>query len=49
MIIKEIEIYRLSIPMESFVIATGTMDYAQNTFVKIQQISPQQVDYMIIK
>lgn len=35
MIIKEIEIYRLSIPMEPFVIATGTMDYAQNTFVKI--------------
>lgn len=35
MIIKEIEIYRLSIPMEPFVIATGTMDYAQNTFIKI--------------
>jgi len=35
MIIKKIEIYRLSIPMEPFVIATGTMDYAQNTFIKI--------------
>jgi L-alanine-DL-glutamate epimerase-like enolase superfamily enzyme len=35
MTIKEIEIYRLSIPMEPFVIATGTMDYAQNTFIKI--------------
>lgn len=35
MVIKEIEIYRLSIPMEPFVIATGTMDYAQNTFIKI--------------
>jgi len=35
MIITEIEIYRLSIPMEPFVIATGTMDYAQNTFIRI--------------
>ena len=35
MIIKEIQIYRLSISMEPFVIATGTMDYAQNTFIKI--------------
>lgn len=35
MIITKIEIYRLSIPMEPFVIATGTMDYAQNTFVRI--------------
>lgn len=35
MLIKEIEIYRLSIPMEPFVIATGTMEYAQNTFIKI--------------
>jgi len=35
MIITEIQIYRLSIPMEPFVIATGTMDYAQNTFIKI--------------
>lgn len=35
MLIKEIEIYRLSIPMEPFVIATGVMDYAQNTFIKV--------------
>ncbi|MHC8948158.1 mandelate racemase/muconate lactonizing enzyme family protein [Sphingobacterium hungaricum] len=35
MLINRIEIYRLSIPMEAFVIATGTMDYAQNTCVKI--------------
>lgn len=33
--ITEIEIYRLSIPMEPFVIATGTMDFAQNTFIRI--------------
>ncbi|MVZ61580.1 mandelate racemase/muconate lactonizing enzyme family protein [Sphingobacterium humi] len=36
MTIREIEIYRLSIPMEPFVIATGTMDYAQNTFIRIK-------------
>ena len=35
MLIKSIEIYRLSIPMEPFVIATGVMEYAQNTFIKI--------------
>lgn len=35
MLIKEIEIYRLSIPMEPFVIATGVMEFAQNTFVKV--------------
>ncbi|SFS94052.1 mandelate racemase/muconate lactonizing enzyme family protein [Sphingobacterium wenxiniae] len=35
MIITEIEIYRLRIPMEPFVIATGTMDYAQNTFIRV--------------
>ena len=35
MIITAVEIYRLSIPMEPFVIATGTMDYAQNTFIKV--------------
>lgn len=28
-------IYRFSIPMEPFVIATGTMDYAQNTFIRV--------------
>ncbi|WDF68127.1 dipeptide epimerase [Sphingobacterium oryzagri] len=33
--IRQIEIYRLSIPMEPFVIATGTMDYAQNTFIRV--------------
>ncbi|WP_140937445.1 mandelate racemase/muconate lactonizing enzyme family protein [Sphingobacterium lumbrici] len=33
--ITQIEIYRLSILMEPFVIATGTMDYAQNTFIRI--------------
>ncbi|MEN5087291.1 dipeptide epimerase [Sphingobacterium faecium] len=33
--ITEIEIYRLSIPMEPFVIATGTMDFAQNTFIRV--------------
>lgn len=35
MIITHIEIFRLSIPMEPFVIATGTMDYAQNTCIKV--------------
>lgn len=35
MLIDRIEIYRLSIPMEPFVIATGTMDFAQNMFIKI--------------
>lgn len=33
--ITHTEIYRFSIPMEPFVIATGTMDFAQNVFVKI--------------
>lgn len=33
--ITHTSIYRFSIPMEPFVIATGTMDYAQNTFVCI--------------
>lgn len=33
--ITEIEIYRFSIPMEPFAIATGTMDFAQNTLIKI--------------
>ncbi|WP_156306240.1 mandelate racemase/muconate lactonizing enzyme family protein [Sphingobacterium endophyticum] len=35
MLIQKIEIYRLSIPMEPFVIATGIMEFAQNTFVKV--------------
>lgn len=30
------DIYRFSIPMEPFVIATGTMDFAQNVFIRIQ-------------
>jgi L-alanine-DL-glutamate epimerase-like enolase superfamily enzyme len=34
--ISSIEIYRFSIPMEPFVIATGTMRFAQNVLVKIQ-------------
>lgn len=33
--ITHTEIYRFSIRMEPFVIATGTLDYAQNTFIRI--------------
>ncbi len=33
--ITHTEIYRLSIPMEPFAIATGVMDHAQNTFIRI--------------
>jgi L-alanine-DL-glutamate epimerase-like enolase superfamily enzyme len=33
--ITSIEIYRFSIPMEPFVIATGTMHFAQNVLIKI--------------
>ena len=33
--ITQIEIYRFSIPMEAFVIATGTMHFAQNVLIKI--------------
>lgn len=33
--IKHIDIFRFSIPMEPFAIATGTMDYAQNTLIRI--------------
>ncbi|WP_425563477.1 mandelate racemase/muconate lactonizing enzyme family protein [Mucilaginibacter defluvii] len=33
--INSIDIYRFSIPMEPFAIATGTMDYAQNVFIRV--------------
>ncbi len=33
--ITHTDIYRFSIPMEPFVIATGTMDFAQNVFIRI--------------
>ncbi len=33
--IKHIDIYRFSIPMEPFAIATGTMHYAQNVLIKV--------------
>ncbi|RYZ98642.1 MAG: dipeptide epimerase [Sphingobacteriaceae bacterium] len=35
MIITHIDIYRFSIPMQSFSIATGTMDHAQNVFIRV--------------
>jgi L-alanine-DL-glutamate epimerase-like enolase superfamily enzyme len=35
MLITHIDIYRFSIPMIPFTIATGTMDYAQNIFIRI--------------
>ncbi|NCD69881.1 mandelate racemase/muconate lactonizing enzyme family protein [Mucilaginibacter agri] len=35
MLITEIDIYRFSIKMEPFTIATGTMEYAQNTFIRV--------------
>ncbi len=33
--ITGVDIYRFSIPMEPFVIATGIMDYAQNIFIRV--------------
>lgn len=33
--ITHIDIYRFSIPMEPFVIATGIMDYAQNVLIRV--------------
>ncbi|WP_126974146.1 mandelate racemase/muconate lactonizing enzyme family protein [Gynurincola endophyticus] len=33
--ITHIDVWKFSIPMEPFTIATGTMDYAQNTFIRI--------------
>ncbi len=35
MIIEEVQIYKYSIPMHPFTIATGTMDYAQNILIKV--------------
>lgn len=34
-IITHTDIYRFSIPMHPFTIATGTMEYAQNTFIRV--------------
>src|ERR1700683_458401 len=33
--IRHTDIYKFSIPMRPFTIATGTMDYAQNTLIRI--------------
>jgi L-alanine-DL-glutamate epimerase-like enolase superfamily enzyme len=34
-IITKVDIYRFSIPMAPFTIATGTMDHAQNVFIRV--------------
>jgi L-Ala-D/L-Glu epimerase len=36
LLIQHITIYKYSIPMHPFTIATGTMDYAQNILIKVQ-------------
>jgi len=35
LIITKIDIYRFSIPMVPFTIATGTMAHAQNVFIRV--------------
>ena len=35
MIITHTDIWKFSIPMDPFTIATGTMEYAQNIFIRI--------------